>query len=104
MKRFIHHEELARDSRFVRQDNAQSTVLASLPDDVDTIQGVLEVMSMQGEMIAELEPGERIDKSEFDYPFMPPFVGTEEEKEALAQFLGNLATGDRDMAQKGGAR
>lgn len=37
MKRFIQHEELARDSRFVRQDNAQSTVLATLPDDVDTI-------------------------------------------------------------------
>ena len=29
MKRFIQHEELARDSRFVRQDNGQSTVLAS---------------------------------------------------------------------------
>lgn len=37
MKRFLHHDELARDSRFVRQDNAQSTVLATLPDDVDTI-------------------------------------------------------------------
>ena len=37
MKRFLHHDELARDSRFVRQDNAQSTVLATLPDDVDAI-------------------------------------------------------------------
>jgi uncharacterized ferritin-like protein (DUF455 family) len=37
MKRFIEHEELARDSRFVRQSNAQSTVLSTLPDDVDTI-------------------------------------------------------------------
>ena len=37
MKRFIHHDELARDSRFVRQSNAQSTILASLPDDVDTV-------------------------------------------------------------------
>lgn len=37
MKRFIHHEELARDSRFVRQSNAQSTVLANLPDDVDAV-------------------------------------------------------------------
>ena len=35
MKRFIDHQELARDSRFVRQDNAQATVLAGLPDDVD---------------------------------------------------------------------
>jgi uncharacterized ferritin-like protein (DUF455 family) len=42
MKRFIHHSELARDSRFVRQDNAQATVLASLPDDVDAVVEVFE--------------------------------------------------------------
>ena len=37
MKRFIEHEELARDSRFIRQDTRMSTVLASMPDDVDTL-------------------------------------------------------------------
>ena len=37
MRRFIHHSELARDSRFVRQDNALATVLAPMPDDVDTV-------------------------------------------------------------------
>jgi uncharacterized ferritin-like protein (DUF455 family) len=37
MKRFIHHEELARDSRFVRQSNLLATVLAELPDDVDEV-------------------------------------------------------------------
>ena len=37
MKRFIEPEELARDSRFIRQDNSISTLLASMPDDVDTI-------------------------------------------------------------------
>lgn len=42
MKRFIAHDELARDSRFVRQDNAQATVLSSLPDDVDTVVDVFE--------------------------------------------------------------
>ncbi len=42
MKRFIHHSELARDSRFVRQDNAQATVLSSLPDDVDAVVNVFE--------------------------------------------------------------
>jgi uncharacterized ferritin-like protein (DUF455 family) len=45
MKRFIEHEELARDSRFVRQDNAQSTVLAQLPDDVDTVVNAFEQFS-----------------------------------------------------------
>ena len=37
MKRFIEPDELARDSRFIRQDNAVATVLAGMPDDVDTI-------------------------------------------------------------------
>ncbi|MBW2231659.1 MAG: DUF455 family protein [Deltaproteobacteria bacterium] len=42
MKRFIHHSELARDSRFVRQDNAQSTVLAQMPDDVETVVNIFD--------------------------------------------------------------
>ena len=37
MKRFIQHEELARDSRFTRQSNVVGTMLAQMPDDVDTI-------------------------------------------------------------------
>jgi uncharacterized ferritin-like protein (DUF455 family) len=37
MKRFIQHSELARDSRFIRQDNIAATVLSTLPDDVDTV-------------------------------------------------------------------
>jgi uncharacterized ferritin-like protein (DUF455 family) len=37
MKRFIAHHELARDSRFVRQDNVAATVLSTLPDDVDKV-------------------------------------------------------------------
>jgi uncharacterized ferritin-like protein (DUF455 family) len=37
MKRFIAHHELARDSRFVRQDNMASTILSTLPDDVDKV-------------------------------------------------------------------
>ena len=45
MKRFIQHEELARDSRFVRQDNAQATVLATLPDEVETVVNVFEQFS-----------------------------------------------------------
>jgi uncharacterized ferritin-like protein (DUF455 family) len=37
MKRFIQHSELARDRRFIRQDNIAATVLSTLPDDVDTV-------------------------------------------------------------------
>jgi uncharacterized ferritin-like protein (DUF455 family) len=42
MRRFIHHSELARDSRFIRQDNALATVLATMPDDVDAVVSVFE--------------------------------------------------------------
>ena len=42
MRRFLEHHELARDSRFVRQDNAQANVLSELPDDVDTVVDVFE--------------------------------------------------------------
>jgi len=45
MKRFIQHEELARDSRFVRQDNRLSTVLANMPDDVETVVNAFEQFS-----------------------------------------------------------
>lgn len=37
MKRFIPHEELARDSRFIRQQNIAADLLAKLPDDVDAV-------------------------------------------------------------------
>ena len=42
MKRFIDHEELARDSRFIRQDAAQANVISSLPDDVETVVNVFQ--------------------------------------------------------------
>ncbi len=37
MKRFIEHEELARDSRFVRQTNLAATILSTLPDEVEPV-------------------------------------------------------------------
>ena len=33
----MHYDELARDSRFVRQTNLMATVLSQLPDDVDKL-------------------------------------------------------------------
>jgi hypothetical protein len=36
VKRFIPHDELARDNRFIRQ-NALVDVMANLPDDVDQV-------------------------------------------------------------------
>ena len=45
MKRFIEHEELARDSRFIRGNNAQATIIASLPDDVDAVVNAIDPMA-----------------------------------------------------------
>jgi uncharacterized ferritin-like protein (DUF455 family) len=42
MKRFIECNELARDRRFVRQDNATVTILSKLPDDVNTVVELLD--------------------------------------------------------------
>ena len=54
MKRFIHFDELARDSRFVRQTNVIATVLSTLPDDVDK---VVEAFSALDPMIAKSVQG-----------------------------------------------
>ena len=37
MKRFIHHDELARDQRFIRQANVAGPMMARLPDDVNAV-------------------------------------------------------------------
>ncbi len=56
--------------------------------DPDFIEANLWALWAQGE---EYTAGEAVDKAALDYPFMPPFVGTEEELEALAAYLSSLA-------------
>ncbi len=53
MKRFIEHSELARDGRFVRQDNAVVGILAQVPDDVDTLVDLLDRLSPMVEKSVE---------------------------------------------------
>jgi mono/diheme cytochrome c family protein len=72
-----------------------------LPDDPDMIMGVLFVLWEQGEAFTSLEPGGSVDKAALDYPFMPPFVGTEEELAALAEYLGEVAGSGTDLAMRG---
>ena len=45
MKRSIDHLELARDSRFIRQDNISADLMAKLPDDVDAVVELFEKIS-----------------------------------------------------------
>jgi mono/diheme cytochrome c family protein len=66
--------------------------------DPDFIEANLFVLRDQGSAFI---PGERVDKTELDYPYMPPFVGTEEEMEALAAYLTSLVTPPDQVATKG---
>ncbi len=42
MKRFIEHQELARDRRFIRQANIAADLLATMPDDVNAVVDLFE--------------------------------------------------------------
>jgi len=42
VKRFIEHQELARDRRFIRQENIAADLLAKVPDDVDAVVDLFE--------------------------------------------------------------
>ena len=73
-----------------------------LPEDPDMIYSVVYTLYDQGEAFHALAPGEPVDKASLDYPFMPPFVGTEEEMEALVEYLASLVLPAETVAQKGG--
>ena len=70
MKRFISHEELARDRRFLRQ-NTLVDVMANLPDDVDT---VVETFEKIGPMIEVMVKGTSFEEI-FD-AYGPSFLMT----------------------------
>ncbi len=64
MKQFIEPNELARDTRFIRQSNLLTTMLASLPDDVDV---VVESFEKLDPMIAESTRGTAIEELYEEY-------------------------------------
>jgi len=72
------------------------------PEDPDMMYSILYALYDQGEMFTALEPGEAVAMGDLNYPFMPPFVGTEEEMEALVDFIASLTTPDGEAAAKGG--
>jgi hypothetical protein len=50
-------------------------------------------------------PGEMINTAELHSPYMPPFVGTDEELEALVEYLAVVVRGDdTELASIGGGR
>ena len=64
-----------------------------LPEDPDMVASVLYALRDQGELFTQLAPGQPVNMADLDYPFMPPFAGTEEELEALAAYLSSLQAG-----------
>jgi mono/diheme cytochrome c family protein len=72
------------------------------PEDPDMTYSVLYAMFDQGEMFTSLEPGEAVAMGDLNYPFMPPFVGTEEEMEALVDYIASLMTPAGEATAKGG--
>ena len=64
--------------------------------------GVLFMMQEQGEAYLAVQPGEGVDKREWTYPFMPPFVGTEDEMAALAAYVAELPAASAAAAAEGG--
>jgi cytochrome c5 len=58
-----------------------------------------------GEMYSAAPRGEMINTADLYSPFMPPFVGTDDELEALVEYLVFLTQGDgTDLAANGGVR
>jgi mono/diheme cytochrome c family protein len=64
--------------------------------------GVLFMMQEQGLLYSEAEPGTPVDKSGLDYPYMPPFVGNDEEMEALSLYLAERLAVETTEIAKGG--
>ncbi len=95
----------------------EMTEMLPTPDEIDAdrgmirdliqgmIYGTIVRLAEMGEVYSNLDQAQMIDTSQFDSPYMPPFVGTEEEIEALAEYLGDLVDDEpQQIAMKGGAR
>jgi len=69
------------------------------------IDGTLVRLADMGAVYSGADQTQMIDTGQFDSPYMPPFVGTEDEMEALAGYLASLVSDDPErMATKGGQR
>jgi mono/diheme cytochrome c family protein len=101
-------DEVARGRQIFRAQcaschtlNGYQGVRELLPDP-DLAFAVIYTLYEQGEAYVSADPAAPPDKTTLDYPFMPPFVGTEEEMAALAAYLGEVVSGEDETAGKGG--
>jgi len=85
-------EEIREDPEFIRELNLGMITMT-----------LVELRDM-GEEFADFEPGKQFDMRTLDRSYMPPFVGTEEEAEALALYLASLDRGETDVLATGGEK
>ena len=83
-------EEIREDPEFVRELNLGMITMT-----------VMQLKEM-GEAVTDFDPNSTFDMQTLDRPTMPPFVGTDDEAEALAIYLASLDDGR--SATSGGAR
>jgi mono/diheme cytochrome c family protein len=70
------------------------------------ISGTVSLLQEMGAAYEAAPRGQMIDTSELHSPYMPPFVGTDQELEALVEYLASLARSDDRrprVARAGGA-
>ena len=92
----------SQKGRFEDAERYFRHALELAPEDPDMMYSILYALYDQGEMFTALEPGEAVAMGDLNYPFMPPFVGTEEEMEALVDFIASLTAPEGEAAAKGG--
>jgi hypothetical protein len=69
------------------------------------IYGVVTELHEMGEAYSAIPRGQLIDTSEFRSSYMPPIVGTEEELDALVEYLAFISRGDGvALDENGGER
>lgn len=68
------------------------------------ITGTLEQLRDMGPAYAEADRTAQFDTQTTAYPMMPPFVGNDEDLEALAAYLGTLTSGDVSPVSTGGGQ
>ena len=85
-------DEIRGDPDFIRELNAGMITMT-----------LFELREM-GEEIAAFDRSKVFDMRELTRPTMPPFVGTDEELEALSSYLASLDGADADSAVQGGAQ
>jgi mono/diheme cytochrome c family protein len=85
-------DEIREDPEFIRELNLGMITMT-----------IMQLKEMGSEITA-FDPTTVFDMRQLDHPTMPPFVGSDEEAEALASYLASLDDGGAALVTAGGAQ